>query len=616
MADTAGTRTARKNKDDLVKDSQTVIRGPETAKKWLTDNELTLKGEDLTLSTMVATLLQLCSGKFHQPKDMVCGMRAVAICLEELIQSRHTINALDTVKEQVDDIVKEAKDAIEELVGEVRTAMKDTEEQLKKQKENRPSDEVEKIIEKAVQSATKPTYAQALANSANPRTASRDLQIENDAKARGKLQRRQIILDGDDATKEQTGKLTSKELLLKANLALEKLDNDMAAVLQDDNNERPNDTKFVAARTLKNGGILFELESENGAQWLKQPEITKAFESCFPGVVSVKGNNFQVVVQFLPVRLKNHLEDLFTAVENENELHKGSIASARWLRNPNNWGANQTKAHAVFSFRYGVDANNIINGGLLIDGSRHDARKLEEDPKRCFKCQIIGSGHTAATCKSQEICSNCAKDHPTSDCRATQAEFKCATCQKDKRQDDHASWDRQCPAFIEEKARLRDRKPENHFRFFPTEHEPWTWVRHEDSLADGYADRWTGNDSRRGPQQPRDSRRDDGWGKPLGQGPQRTTETLASRNQRQRSNGREASRERTERTQNTDRNNRSQSRGRPALHHQKNNDPRQRSLIDWARPSGKSRERRGGGEPSTGSGRTETEYRSSQASRR
>jgi len=320
----------------------------------------------------------------------------------------------------------------------------------------------------------------------------------------------------------------------------------MVAIFQDDNNERPNDTKFVAARILKNRGILFELESENGAQWLKQPEITKAFESCFPGVVSVKGNNFQVVIQSLPVQLKNHLEDLFTAIENEKELHKGSIANGRWLRNPNNWGANQTKAHAVFSFRYGADANNVINGGLLIDGSRHDARKLEEDPKHCFKCQIIGSGHTAATCKLQEICSNCAKDHPTSDCRATRAEFKCTTCQKDKHQDDHASWDRQCLAFIKEKARLRDRKPENHFRFFPTEHEPWTWVRHEDSLADGYADRWTGNDSRRGPQQPRDSRRDDGWGKPLGQGPQRTTETLALRNQRQRSNGRESSRECTE----------------------------------------------------------------------
>jgi hypothetical protein len=72
-------------------------------------------------------------------------------------------------------------------------------------------------------------------------------------------------MDGDNATKEQTAKLTLKELILKANLALKKLDTDMADALQEDNNERPDGTKFIAARILKNGSILFEMDSENGA---------------------------------------------------------------------------------------------------------------------------------------------------------------------------------------------------------------------------------------------------------------------------------------------------------------------------------------------------------------
>jgi hypothetical protein len=62
-------------------------------------------------------------------------------------------------------------------------------------------------------------------------------QIENDAKVQGKLQWRQIILDGDKAMRDQTSKLSLKELVLKANLALEKLDNDMVEVLQEDNEE-------------------------------------------------------------------------------------------------------------------------------------------------------------------------------------------------------------------------------------------------------------------------------------------------------------------------------------------------------------------------------------------
>ena len=162
MADNAGTRMARKSKDNLVKESQATIKGHETAKKWLTENELVLKNEEPTMSTMATALYQLCSGRFHQLKDMVTSMRAIAICMEEIIQTRHTTNALDTIKEQVDDIVKEAKDVIGELVGDMKMALKETEEQVKNQGGGGMNGDVEKIIEKAVQSITKPTYAQAL----------------------------------------------------------------------------------------------------------------------------------------------------------------------------------------------------------------------------------------------------------------------------------------------------------------------------------------------------------------------------------------------------------------------------------------------------------------------
>jgi hypothetical protein len=633
MADASATRVTRKNKEDLIRESQLIVTSHESARKWLIDNELALKGEVPTMSSLIAALFQLCSGRFLLPKDMVSGMRATALCMEEIMQTRHTNTALDTIKEQVEEMVKEAKESIEELVGGVRTAMKDTEDRLKNQTGGIDSSNMEKIIEKAVTSASIPTYAQALSAEQNSRTASRDLQIKNDAKIRTQLQRKQIILDGDDATKTQTAKLTPKQLIMKANLALEKLDKDMADTLSEDNNERPPDTKFVAARLLKNGGVLFEMETENGADWLKQTEITKAFEKCFPGVVTIKGNNHQVVVQFLPISLKNHLEAHCAAIEKENGLSKGSITNAKWLRNPDNWGTNQTKAHAVFSIKFRHEANNIINHGMLIDGSRHDARKLEEDPKRCYKCQLIGSGHTAATCKStKEICANCAKEHPTGECRATRADFHCATCKKDRRQDDHAAWDRQCPAFLEEKARLRDRKPENHYRFYPSEWDSWTWVRHDDSLADGYTDRWMGNGPRRGTQQPADMRRDNGYGRPLGNGHQRGNDTWTPGtgdswsagdtyrpdNRRQQSSNRNRSRERHSAPQNSQcRDDRSRSQGRSSQQRpQKDKDPQQSSLIHWATSGDKSRERTDRNQASSGRSRPDEEYRSTQPSRK
>ena len=75
------------------------------------------------------------------------------------------------------------------------------------------------------------------------------------------------------------------------------------------------------------------MSSKTAAEWLKQKEISKVFESCFPGKVSVKGRTYQVVVQFLPVRLKNRLEELNTEIEEENKLPKDTIASIKWLRN-------------------------------------------------------------------------------------------------------------------------------------------------------------------------------------------------------------------------------------------------------------------------------------------
>ena len=163
------------------------------------------------------------------------------------------------------------------------------------------------------------------------------------------------------------------------------------------------------------------------------------------------------------------------------------------------------------------------------------------------------------------------------------------------------------------------------------DYQPWTWLRNDDSLADGYTDRWMGNDTRKGPQKPRDERRDDGWGRPLGRN-QRVTDTWPSRtgdswvagdsyrpnNQRQRSNKREKSRNRNPAPRTSQRrDDRSRSRGRPSQQQsQAAKDPRQCSLINWATPKNKSRERNSGDSAPSGNNRSNNEYRSSQASRR
>jgi hypothetical protein len=82
------------------------------------------------------------------------------------------------------------------------------------------------------------------------------------------------------------------------------------------------------------------------------------------------------------------------------------------MRAPGNWRPDQKSAHAILTSNDIPTANSILKDGLVIEGCRLQARKLEEEPKRCFKCQKFSTRHTAANC--QEItdwCPNCAGPH-------------------------------------------------------------------------------------------------------------------------------------------------------------------------------------------------------------
>ena len=78
---------------------------------------------------------------------MISRIQVITICLD---QTRYTSDALDTVKEQVEEVVKGVKEAIKGLVEEMKTVIKETEEGYKKHKGDKGKDEVERIIEKAV----------------------------------------------------------------------------------------------------------------------------------------------------------------------------------------------------------------------------------------------------------------------------------------------------------------------------------------------------------------------------------------------------------------------------------------------------------------------------------
>ncbi|KAF8874451.1 hypothetical protein CPB84DRAFT_1690171, partial [Gymnopilus junonius] len=153
-------------------------------------------------------------------------------------------------------------------------------------------------------------------------------------------------------------------------------------------------------------------------------------------------------------------------------LGSGSVHPGRWMRDIKHWRADQKAGHAVFTVVDRKTANLIMKNGLVVQGKRLLARKLEEDPRRCYKCQFLNPGHTADQCPSiAEVCPNCAGcGHPAGACKATAADYKCITCRKMGCPYQHAAWDRKrCTMFMEAKKELRRKHPENNYRFFLSE---------------------------------------------------------------------------------------------------------------------------------------------------
>ena len=160
-------------------------------------------------------------------------------------------------------------------------------------------------------------------------------------------------------------------------------------------------------------------------------------------------------------------------MERSNGLKPGEVLSARWIKPAHRRTEGQIVGHAILGFTQLTGANAVIRGGLIIVGKRVWARKLLQEPRRCLKCQKMGTSHIATECKQdKETCGSCGNDHHTAECTITDPfQYSCVNCNEKG----HAAWDRQCPSFIKSNAAFNARHPENGYRYFPTAMDPTSW---------------------------------------------------------------------------------------------------------------------------------------------
>lgn len=257
-----------------------------------------------------------------------------------------------------------------------------------------------------------------------------------------------------------------KEVLVeKANKALD--------LLRGTSTDIPSKAKFLSARKAKTGSILYEVNSEETAAWIRTPEGRRSFTAHFGPDVSLATKPFPVIAEYVPVRTTIDDPETSRVIERNNELPAGSIRSIRWIKPIERRSIGQRHAHAIIDFHRPTDANIAIKQDLRISGKNTSIRRLLPEPMRCMKCQSFEDGHFAKNCSSsRDVCGTCAEDHRTSACTVSlQSDRYCANCKTRG----HAAWERECHTFKNLLKCHHARLPDVSYRFYPVPDDSSSW---------------------------------------------------------------------------------------------------------------------------------------------
>ncbi|KAF8482316.1 hypothetical protein JB92DRAFT_3268538, partial [Gautieria morchelliformis] len=223
--------------------------------------------------------------------------------------------------------------------------------------------------------------------------------------AKAKARAKQILIDLDPQGEQGTlGDLTERELVAKANEAVGNLEGDHDSV----------DIVFIGAKKLANGGIVFDLDTEEAVKWIQQNK--ESFLSKFSGTATIKDRALSVIVEYVPL---GHAPDALAEmrkIERDSKLPVGSLLSTRWIKPIHRRALGQESAHIIAKFATTEAANQGIRDGQIIAGKRTWARRMKREPHRCLKCQRYNARHIAAECNGQDTCGTCGMEHRTAEC--------------------------------------------------------------------------------------------------------------------------------------------------------------------------------------------------------
>ena len=134
-------------------------------------------------------------------------------------------------------------------------------------------------------------------------------------------------------------------------------------------------------------GLLVEIESDNGAAWLKDNKNAKSFcESLSPGL-AIKHRLYSVLTFNASTALDPDNADHIKEIMETNDIMENGIASMRWVKPAGcHDRADQHSTHLILVFTNINDANRAILSGLHICQQWLRVVKPKKEPLHCMKC--------------------------------------------------------------------------------------------------------------------------------------------------------------------------------------------------------------------------------------
>ncbi|TDL17161.1 hypothetical protein BD410DRAFT_730406 [Rickenella mellea] len=116
--------------------------------------------------------------------------------------------------------------------------------------------------------------------------------------------------------------------------------------------DKPTNTTFLAARRLKNGGVVYDMSTPKAAAWLKSKDVMKAFLESFGGTSIIKERAYTVIAEFVPVTLDLNDADTCAQIEKDNNLPSLSILSTKWIKPVYKRSQTQRTAHLIIALNH------------------------------------------------------------------------------------------------------------------------------------------------------------------------------------------------------------------------------------------------------------------------